>query len=80
MRYTRNSSTFKPFSDTREKFWKRLRRRGYPDRILLLLFREVKYSNRTKWPSRKRKSRNGRMVHLTAVTLTSGSSRDIYQT
>ena len=28
MRYTRNSSTFKVFSDTREKFWKRLQSRA----------------------------------------------------
>ena len=28
MRYTRNSSTFKAFSDTREKFWKRLQSRA----------------------------------------------------
>ena len=62
MRYTRNSSTFKAFSETREKFWKRLRLRGYPVGFLLPLFREVKYSNRTRWLSRKRKSRHGRMV------------------
>ena len=42
----------------RKKFWKRLRLCGF----LLPLFREVKYSNRTKWLSLKRKSRNGRMV------------------
>ena len=51
MRYTRKSSTLKAFSETRGKFWKRLRRRGYPDGILLPLFSEVKYSNRTKWLS-----------------------------
>lgn len=62
MRCTRNSSTIKVFSETREKFWKRLRLRGYPVGFLLPLFREVKYSNRTKWLSRKSKSRNGRMV------------------
>ena len=62
MRYTRNSSTFKAFSETREKFWKRLRLRGYPVGFLLPLFRKVKYSDRTKWLSKKRKSRNGRMV------------------
>ena len=30
MRYARNSSSFKSFSETRDKFWKRLRVRGYP--------------------------------------------------
>ena len=62
MRYSRNSSTFKAFSETREKFWKHLRLHGYPVGFLLPLFREVKYSNRTKWLQRKGKSRNGRMV------------------
>ena len=63
MRYTRNSSTFKAFSDTREKFWKRLQSRAVTQLgFLLPLFREVKYSNRTKWLSRKRNSRNSRIV------------------
>ena len=35
MRYARNSSSFVPFAETREKFWKRLRVRGYPFRFLL---------------------------------------------
>ena len=35
MRYARNSSSFVPFAETREKFWKRLRLRGYPFRFLL---------------------------------------------
>jgi len=30
IRYTRNSSTFQAFNETREKFWKRLRLHGYP--------------------------------------------------
>ena len=62
MCYIRNCSTFKAFSETPEKFWKPLRPCGYPLGFLLPLFREVKYSNRTKWLSRKRKSRNSRMA------------------
>ena len=62
IRYTRNSSTFQAFNETREKFWKRLRLRAYPAGFLLPLFREVRYSNRTRWLSRKRKTRNNRMV------------------
>lgn len=62
MRYTRNSSTFEAFSETRAKFWKRLRLRGYPIRFLLPIFREVKYSNRSMWLSRKVKTRADRMV------------------
>ena len=62
MRYARNSSTFKAFSETRDKFWKRLRLRGYPVGFLLPLFRGAKYINITKWFSSKRKSRSGRMV------------------
>ena len=46
MRYARNSSSFKSFSETREKFWKRLRVRGYPFSFLLPLFREIRYSDR----------------------------------
>ena len=41
MRYAINSSTFKAFGETRDKFWKRLRFRGYPVGFLLPLFREV---------------------------------------
>lgn len=48
MRYSRNSSKFEAFCVTRAKFWKRLRLRGYPVRFLLPIFREVKYSNRSK--------------------------------
>ena len=33
MRYVRNSSSFNSFYETREKFWKRLRVRGYPFRV-----------------------------------------------
>ena len=36
-------------SETREKFWKRLRVRGYPFSFLLLLFREIRYSDRRRW-------------------------------
>ena len=60
MSYTRNSSTFKAFSETPEKFWKPLRPCGYSVGFLLPFFREVKYSNRTKWLSGKHKSRNSR--------------------
>ena len=81
MCYTRNCSTFKAFSETPEKFWKPLRPCGYPLGFLLPLFREVKYSNRTKWLSRKRKSWQCLNLHLTVVMLTlSGSFRDIHQT
>ena len=42
MRYARNSSSFKSFSETREKFWKRLRAvRGYPFSFLLPLFCKI---------------------------------------
>ena len=49
MRYARNSSFFKSFSDTREKFWKWLRVRGYPFTFLLPLFPEIRYSDRKCW-------------------------------
>ena len=49
MRYARNSSSFKSFSETGKKFWKRLRVRGYPFRFLLPLFREIRYSDRKRW-------------------------------
>ena len=55
MRYARNSSSFKSFSDTREKFWKRLRVRGYPFSFLLSLFREIRYSDRRRWLAPKSK-------------------------
>jgi len=45
-----------------EKFWKCLRRHSYPLGFLLPLFREVKYSNRTKGLPLKRKSCNSRMA------------------
>ena len=79
MRYTRNSSTFKAFSETRDKFWKHFRRRGYQDGILLLLFREVKYSNRTKWLSRKRKSCNGKMVVFQSTFNCSHANKQVMQ-
>ena len=49
MRYVRNSSSFASFAETREKFWKRLRVRGYPFRFLLPLFRAIRYSDRKGW-------------------------------
>ena len=45
-RYVRNSFSFNSFYDTRKKFWKRLRVRGYPFRFLLPLF-GVKYDTVT---------------------------------
>ena len=63
MRYARNSSTFRSFSETRQLFWKRLRLRGYPARFLLPIFREINYSNRSKWFSKpKRLSRQRTVV------------------
>ena len=53
MRYARNSSSAEAFCDTRQKFWKHLRVRGYPVRFLFLLFREIKYTNRRKWLVRR---------------------------
>ena len=41
MRYTRNISTFKALSETRDKFWKRLRTQGYPVGFLLPLFKRL---------------------------------------
>ena len=79
MRHTRKSSTLKAFSETRGKFWKRLRRRGYPDGILLPLFSEVKYNNRTKWLSRKRKSPNGRMVVFNSTFNCSHANKRVIQ-
>ena len=56
MRYARNSSSFKSFSETRE----RLRLRGYPFAFLLPLFREIRYSDRKKWLLQKAKNRSQR--------------------
>lgn len=53
MRYARNSSSFNSFHDTREKFWKRLRVRGYPFRFLLPLVRGIRYCDRKKWLYKK---------------------------
>ena len=51
-----NSSSFKSFSATREKFWKRLRVRGYPFSFLLPLFHEIQiYSDRRRWLAPKSK-------------------------
>jgi len=52
MRYARNSSTFRSFTETRLLFWRRLRLRGYPAKFLLPIFRDIHYSNRRKWFSR----------------------------
>ena len=53
MRYVRNSSSFNSFYETREKFWKQLRVKGYPFRFLLPLFREIRYTDRKKWLYKK---------------------------
>ena len=45
MSYVRNSSSFNSFYETREKFWKRLRVRGYPFRFCFHCF--VKYDTVT---------------------------------
>ena len=58
MRYARNSSSFNSFNETREKFWKRLRVRGYPFSFLLPLFREIRYSDRKKWLYKKPKNKS----------------------
>ena len=58
MRYARNSSSLESFSETREKFWRRLRVRGYPFRFLLPLFREIRYSDRRRWLMQKPKNRS----------------------
>ena len=44
--------------ETREKFWKWPRVRGYPFRFLLSLFREIRYSRRKKWLHKKPKNRS----------------------
>ena len=62
MRYARNSSTFRSFSETRQLFWKRLRLRGYPARFLLPVFREINYSNRSKWLSKPKQLSRQRTV------------------
>ena len=56
MHYTRNSSTAEAFYKTEEKFWRCLGVRGYPVRFLLPLFREIKYSNRRNWLTRRPKA------------------------
>ena len=48
MRYARNSSSFKSFSETRDKFWKQLRIRG-SFKFSLLLFHDLCYNDRNKW-------------------------------
>ena len=58
MRYARNSSSFKSFCETRDKFWKRLRLRGYPFKFLLPLFHGVRYHDRETWISRPPKHRS----------------------
>ena len=49
MRYARNDSSFNSFSETTEKFEKRLRLRGYLFKFLLPLFRDVRYNDSKKW-------------------------------
>ena len=58
MRYARNSSSFNSFYESREKFWKQLRVRGYPFSFLLLLFCEIRYSDRKKWLYKKPKNKS----------------------
>ena len=76
MRYVRNSSSFNSFYETREKFWKRLRVRGYPFRFLLPLFREIRYSDRKKWLYKKPNNRSslGRTI-IFKTTLNCGHAR-----
>ena len=66
IRYARNSSSFKSFSETRDKFWRRLCFRGFPFKFLLPLFREIRYADRKRWlcskPKSKRRSRPDRTV------------------
>ena len=59
IRYARNSSSFASFAETREKFWRRLRLRGYPFRFLLPLFRAIRYSDRKGWLRSKPHKRSG---------------------
>ena len=49
----------KSFSETREKFWNRLRVRGYRFIFLLLLFREIGYNDRKRWLAPKSKHSTG---------------------
>ena len=60
----------------REKFWKRLRVRGYPFRFLLPFFREIRYSDRKKWLYKKPKKRSslGRTI-VFKTTLACGQAR-----
>ena len=60
MRYARNRSSFKSFSETREKFRKRLQVRGYRFSFLLPLFREIRYIDRRRWLAPKSKHGIGR--------------------
>lgn len=62
MRYARNSSSFKSFSETRDKFWRRLRLRGYPFRFLLQLFREIRYTDRKRCFKSKNTSGSNRTI------------------
>ena len=76
MRYVRNSSSFNSFYETREKFWKRLRVRGYPFRFLLPVFREILHSGRKEWLYKKPKNRSslGRTI-VFKTTLDCGHAR-----
>ena len=55
---------FKSFSEIRDKFWERLRRRGYSFKFFLLLFSDVCYNDTKKWFSRPfdHRSRPGRIM------------------
>ena len=68
MRYARNSSAYSSFSETSQLFWKRLRLRGYPAKILLPIFKDISYSNRKKCFSKYNKySRQRGVIFKTYV-------------
>ena len=58
MRYDRKSSSFKSFSETRDRFWKQLGWERVPFAFLLPLFRETWHSDRKKWLLQKAKNRS----------------------
>ncbi|KAI9310193.1 hypothetical protein BX666DRAFT_1820927, partial [Dichotomocladium elegans] len=49
IRYVRNSSTVEAFETMVRKFFFRLRQRGYPPRLLLYIFSQVRYADRQKY-------------------------------
>ena len=64
----RNSSAYSSFSETSQLFWKRLRLRGYPAKILLPIFKDISYSNRKKCFSKYNKySRQRGVIFKTYV-------------